>query len=186
MKYDANVFSYQYKIVSNFIQHLAYQRAMNEAYIGLSLRSEYWSATVNAHMTSATIYWCMVFGSDGANDTHWKNLGLGDIDALRDDFRTRVLKETGFTRDQWLKFLQEMCDFRNKFVAHREIGVSAPVPYFDKALLIAYAYDQWVRDLIAPDVLDGPLLKDEFARWRDEATLLAVPAMMEAAERENA
>lgn len=53
-------------------------------------------------------------------------------------------------------------DFRNEYVAHRELNYKKPVPYFDPALEVAYVYDGWIRDIISPDVFEEPPL-NEFA-----------------------
>jgi hypothetical protein len=62
--------------------------------------------------------------------------------------------------------------FRDKFVAHRELDFFEPVPNFDTALAVAYYYDKWVREIIAPATLAEPPLKlfamsqrDLVARW---------------------
>lgn len=84
----------------------------------------------------------------------------------------------GFSRADWNRYHKAMCDFRNKFVAHYEPGFSPPVPDFDPALRIAYAYDKWIRDLIRPDVYTGPRLKQEFKNWRRQVEPLAERAMV--------
>lgn len=70
-----------------------------------------------------------------------------------------------------------MCDFRNKYVAHYEMDFSQPVPDFDIALRIAYAYDKWIRDIIHPDVYGRPKLKEEFENRFQRAELLIEKAM---------
>lgn len=60
-----------------------------------------------------------------------------------------------------------MTDFRNKYAAHRE-PYTKPVPNFDIALNVVYYYDEWVRQVISPDVLDGPPLKAVTADLEDE------------------
>jgi hypothetical protein len=42
---------------------------------------------------------------------------------------------------------------------------SPGVPNFDKALQIAFAYDEWVRALIKPDFIDDAPLENLYNRW---------------------
>jgi hypothetical protein len=44
--------------------------------------------------------------------------------------------------------------FRNKYVAHHELGYSQPVPELDRALQVAFYYDDWIREVIFPDIFD--------------------------------
>lgn len=83
-----------------------------------------------------------------------------------------------YSKKEWDRYHKAMCDFRNKYVAHHEQGFSQPVPDFDTALQIAYAYDEWIRELIRPDVYTGPRLREEFEAWRRQATPLAEKAMI--------
>ena len=48
MKYDADIFAYQFPIVGRFVQHLAYYRAARLVYDKLNLKSPFWCATINA------------------------------------------------------------------------------------------------------------------------------------------
>ena len=178
MKYDADMFTHQLPIVACFAQHLAYYRAAKPCYDKLNLKSPFWCATIDAHLMVAAIQWCKVFGSDGCNNsTHWKKTPTADVGAVQDSFRKTVLSEISFCRSEWDQYHKAMCDFRNKFVAHHELTFSEPVPDFDIALRIAYAYDHWMRELIRPDVYAGPRLKDEFENWCRQAEPLVEKAM---------
>ncbi len=177
MKYDADMFAHQFPNVAQFVQQLAYYRAAKPVYDKLNLKSPFWCATIDAHLMIATIKWCNVFGADGCNSTHWKKIASIDIDATNDLFRKQVLSEVGFSRSEWTRYHKAMCDFRNKYVAHYDMNCLPPPPDFNIALRIAYAYDQWIRDLIHPDVYEGPKLKEEFENWFRRAGLLIEKAM---------
>ena len=77
-------------------------------------------------------------------------------------------------REQWETYHKEMLDFRNKVVAHLDISerYNAPVPCFDPALQVAYAYDEWVREVIRPEPFLLPMLSARYEQWR--ATALSV------------
>jgi hypothetical protein len=100
-----------------------------------------------------------VFGSH-ENPTHWKHLPVRKEDAneLRESFTEAVKAETGFTREQWVKYWQEIVTFRNKYVGYRD-DFKNPVPFFDKALEVAYAYDGWIREIF-PGIWEEPPLKE--------------------------
>ena len=52
-----------------------------------------------------------------------------------------------------------MKGFRDRYVAHRDKDFNEPVPDFTIAIQVAFIYDEWIREVIAPDVFDEPLLK---------------------------
>ena len=88
-----------------------------------------------------------------------------------------VLSGLDFSKKEWGRYHKAMCDFRNKYVAHHEQGFSQPVPDFEPALQIAYAYDDWIRELIQPDEYTGPRLQEEFDTWHRQATPISEKAM---------
>lgn len=147
-KYNEKVFVRQFPIVKWFIYHLICYRQVKSCED--DFKSTFWAFTGDAHLRAATIYWCMVFGSHTNNPTHWKNLvrDEGDLPELRAGFRKAVLSQTGFTDDQWDEYWQKIVDFRNRYVAHLDLGgFKDVVPLFDKAMDVAFAYDDWIRDL---------------------------------------
>ena len=115
--------------------------------------------TIDAHLLRATIDWCMVFGSDKSNPTHWKRLSITESKVLYQSFREGLFNATGLDRDTWQKYWESMTDFRNKYVAHRELEFASPVPNFDTALAVAYYYDNWVRRIISHDTFAEPTLE---------------------------
>lgn len=120
----------------------------------------FWAFTIDSHLSMACIYWCMVFGVEGSNPTHWKHLvRKQDQKKLRANFTKAVLARTGFTQDQWTEYWDEMVKFRNKYVVHRD-KFKGVVPHFDKALAVAYAYDTWVRTCF-PGIWDEPPFENQ-------------------------
>jgi len=177
MKYDSDTFCDQYPLAIYFVQHLAYYRASKAAFDDLGMKSAYWAATLSSYLMLAAIHWCKVFGSHGCNATHWKHVATADVDNLQDQFRARVLTVTGLSKTEWERYHRQMCDFRNKFIAHRDRKYKAPVPDFDVALGVVYAYDDWIRELIRPDYYDGPTLREKFDHWRTTSGPIAEQAM---------
>lgn len=156
--YDTDIFRKQYPLAKEFIYHLTYYRFLNEAYSANELKSVFWQYTINSHLLQATVKWCKIFGSNNCNDTHWKRLTTEPTNLQR-SFRDGLKKSLGINQGQWDIYWTELTDFRNKYIAHSEIGFIAPVPSFDMALNIVFFYDTWVREIIKPDYLAGGSLK---------------------------
>jgi hypothetical protein len=136
------------------VYYLVYYRALSKAYSDNQLQNEFWTLTIDAHLLQAVINWCMVFGSDGCNPTHWKKLSPDQSKTLRQNFCDGLFEQTGLNQHAWESYWREIIDFRNNYVAHRAIEFSNPVPHFDLALKVAYYYDNWVRTVISPDIFD--------------------------------
>lgn len=159
MTYRREVFVEQLPLVDHFVKHLIHHRSLKPWLSYAKVKSPFWGDTSNAHLLQACNYWCMVFGSDGANPTHWKQLSVGDSEALQESFRVGLYSSLRITATDWDAYWREIVLFRNSYVAHREPGHSQPVPMLDRALEVAFYYDDWIRKVISPDVLDEPPLR---------------------------
>ena len=96
------------------------------------------------------------FGAQESNPTHWKNLvRKADQERLRRSFSKAVLERTGFTEREWTDYWHKMVGFRDRYVVHRD-KYSEPVPHFNKALQVAYAYDEWIRTKCFPGIWEEP------------------------------
>lgn len=159
MQYNVDVFREQFPIVTRFVYHLIYYRELWSACHRFNVKCEFWIHTLDAHLLQALMDWCKVFGSDGCNDTHWKNLSVGESDELKRSFREGLSEETGLTLPQWRCYWNGVKGFRDKYAAHHELGYNKPVPDFTIALNVAHYYDGWIREVISPDILDEPPLE---------------------------
>lgn len=178
MRYQKEIFVEQYPLVGSFTKHLVCHRVIRSNLVNLRQVTSFWNDTSTAHLLQASISWCMLFGSDGQNETHWKKLDLGDGN-VEAHFRQRLLEALSLSQEQWKSYWEEMVDFRNNYSAHRALRFERPVPVFDLALEIAFFYDSWVRDVIQPDVLDEPPLKqlvDDFQKKVEEEVRCAMTA----------
>ena len=161
MKYDVEVFRNQYPIVEQFLRNFVCYRELCEAYLAVDLTSAFWTWTINAHICEATIQWCMVFGSDGNNPTHWKKLCVTEQqNDFEEAFRNGLYQSTDLTPETWPSYGEQMRNFRGQYVAHRELAIPVPVPDLDTARKVVFFYDKWIRDLILPEVTEKPLLED--------------------------
>ena len=175
MGYAFEVFRNQYPVVVFFVQHLAYNRGLKAAGDSPTACKAFWTATMDGHLKIATMAWCNVFGSRKEN-MHWAKTPTGDIvPQAQQDFRHRVLSKTGFTQEQWETYHKQMLDFRDKYVAHFDIlePFDGPVPLFDSALHVAYAYQEWIRELIRPALLNQPTLSSLYEQCKAEASIAA-------------
>jgi hypothetical protein len=77
------------------------------------------------------------------------------------------LAHTDFTSETWQAYHKSMLDFRNTYVAHLDILTPffQPVPDFDPAIQTAFAYQEWVRELTRPVLLNQPALSAQYAGW---------------------
>jgi hypothetical protein len=157
--YDQQVFIQQLPIAKRFTYHFVYYRALHKAYREKKLQSEFWSLTIDAPLLQAIICWCMVFGSGGCNPTHWKHLSPTNSDELQKSFRNGLFRDAELNEKSWSTYWKEITDFRNSYVAHRELNSSLPVPNLDTALKVALYYDYWIREVISPDTFDEPSLE---------------------------
>jgi hypothetical protein len=101
----------------------------------------------------------MVFGSHGCNPTHWKKLCNQDRENLENSFRKGLFEHIELTQEKWDEYWKDINNFRGGYAAHRELNYSKPVPEFKTAEAVAYYYDEWIRELINPDIFEEPPLK---------------------------
>jgi len=52
-----------------------------------------------------------------------------------------------------------MKNFRDVHVFHTELNKNYKIPKFDIAIEVAFYYDNWVREIISPDILKVMTLK---------------------------
>lgn len=185
MQYKPEIFREQFPLVKYFVCHLIYYRGLYHEYQKIELKSSFWTFTIDAHLIRAVILWCNVFGSEGCNPTHWKRLSEGNSVRLQESFRESLFKQTGFTPATWDTYWREMVDFRNEYVAHRELTYNKPVPNLDRALEVAYVYDGWIRDIISPDILEEPPLKESLAELQLSMKPLVTELLTRTKQYEN-
>lgn len=179
MEYNVDVFRKQFPIVKMFLYHLTCYRELHSIYQDLDLKSEFWTYTIDAHILQAVILWCMVFGSNGCNPTHWKKLCGQELEDLQDSFRKGLFKNTKLTQETWNAYWNDMNEFRSRYAAHRELNYSKPVPVFKTAEEVAYFYDEWIRKVIEPDVFEEPPLKESVLRMQKEIRPFAMHYLSE-------
>ena len=167
MDCNQQVFLRQYPAVVFFVRHLACFRGLKAAWDRVTDHIPFWAWTTDGHLKLATIAWCNVFGTDN-EAIHWKKTPAGPhAEQARQDFRARLLSRTGRTPEQWSRYHKDMLNFRNTYVAHyADTAYTDPVPNFDPALEVAYAYDGWVRALTQPAIWEQPPLSSVYEQWR--------------------
>jgi hypothetical protein len=156
MKINETLWSdYQYQVLVSFIHHLAYNRALSKTYNLSKIKSEFWTKTIDAHLIRAVLDWCMVFGTD-SNEIHWKKVVVDK--QYQSDFQSYLRRSLSLTEAQMKEYWVGMTTFRNNYVAHRPVLPAFPtVPFFDKALKIAFMYDEWFRRNVNASFADATL-----------------------------
>ncbi len=124
MNFEHKVFANQFPIVQTFVYHLIYYRVLLKGYEERQLQDEFWTQTIDAHLLRAVINWCMVFGSDKSEPTHWKQLSITDSKALYKSFREGLFVATDLNQHTWQQYWKSVVDFRNKYAVHRELEFS--------------------------------------------------------------
>jgi hypothetical protein len=162
MKLEEDLWSqHQYQVLVSFVHHLAYYRVLRRFYVDLKQDSEFWTRTINAHLLRAVIDWCMVFGTD-SNQIHWKRVAADEN--AQQDFRRFVLDVASLTQDELDTYWSKMTIFRNDFAAHKIVASNYPAaPDMDTALVVATAYDDWLRQAVNA-AFDEPSLQGRYDR----------------------
>ena len=108
------------------------------------LRDAFWTLTIDAHLLRAAINWCMVFGSDKHEPTHWKMLAIANLGKLKKASTMGFLKRPVLMKRAGRNIRTKVTYFRNKFAVHRELAPETePLPNFDGALQVAFYFDRW-------------------------------------------
>jgi hypothetical protein len=142
----------------SFIDSVALSRAIR----GLEEHAYSFTVAQIAAFDTAAISWCILFGSDNAEQQrlHWKNMFAPD------PFREGLLHSVGMTLDDWTAYRQGVVDYRNELAVHRDLDPTTRFhPNFDKALLAADFYHQRLCDKIAAQTglqTDGGALIEQY------------------------
>ena len=164
MEYCEEVLKKQYPILHDYIYHyIAYKELISV--IEQLKGDEFWIRTTDAHIKTAIISWCMVFGSD-SNETHWKKLIINEREIKCKDFRNNILKECNLNSNGWDSYWKELKNYRNDFVAHRKLEFDQPTPFLDISYKVATLFDLWVRKNIYPDNLNFPTLEEQSEKYK--------------------
>lgn len=184
--YRTDVFSEQLPLVYSFTRHVLYYRILNDELKKMASPTPFWVDTANAHILQAFIQWCMVFGSTASNKIHWHALAVENQDDLRKAFRDGLCAHLKITATEWGKYWKEMIEFRNQYVAHRDFDIKRPVPMLDRALEVAFYFDSWVRELIAPDIIEGKTVRELFESEKAVVASTIINALKNSLAEQNA
>lgn len=179
MEYNEEIFCTQYPLITQFMRHAIYRSELYYQYNIFEIKSEFWTATIDSHYLQAIIYWCMVFGADGCNPTHWKNLSNTASEELMDSFRNGLYKNTSLDEKSFQAFWKGINDFRGGYVAHREIDFKGKSPIIQVAQEVAFFYDDWIRQVIYPASLRAKPLREKAELLKNQARKIATHYMTE-------
>jgi hypothetical protein len=164
--------SFARETLRSFMDSVALSRAIQ------SLKEHPYSFTVaqRAAFDTAVISWCILFGSDNAEQQqiHWKS--MFEVDS----FRGGLLKAVGMSLEDWRTYRQTVVDYRNELAAHRDLDPKTRFhPNFDTALLAADFYHERLREKVAAEAslkTEGGTLMEQFKDRLDVFTKQMVVA----------
>jgi hypothetical protein len=83
-----------------------------------------------------------------------------------------ILDRTGFTIEKWEAYHTRMIEARGKHFTHLDLSkpITGKVPSFKPALEVAYAYEEWIKELMRPALTSPCTLSREYEMWKAEAT----------------
>lgn len=150
--------SFARETLRSFIDSVALSRAIQQ------FEKHAYSLTVAQRATFdvAVISWCILFGSDNAEQQqiHWKT--MFDVAPFRDG----LLKALGMSLEEWRAYRQPLVDYRNELAAHRDLNPKTRFhPNFDAALVAADFYHERLREKVAAATgreTDGGSLMEQF------------------------
>lgn len=143
---------HQYSVLVSYVRHLSYRKVLSNVLVEMKSKNEFWVQTTDAHLFRSVIDWCMIFGANNSA-IHWKRVVNGSAD--QEDLRQHLLRKSDQEANEWDSYWKSMISFRNGYAAHRAGADQYPtVPFMDKSLQVAVAYDNWIRTRLNTLVLD--------------------------------
>ncbi|MCD1235135.1 hypothetical protein [Vibrio cholerae] len=85
--------------------------------VEIEYRNHFWAATSNNFIFCSILRWCSVFGVRN-EDTHWQNAFSNDIESTKKE----ILGAVNLTESEWQSAHGIIKDYRDKLIAHADIG----------------------------------------------------------------
>lgn len=142
--YNEELIGKVYYSMKHFLFHSEAFRTINKRIDCLLGDREFWVYTNDAHLKSAVMIWCKLFGIK-KEETHWQRLFSNKICDAQTLRFYELLEEKGISREQFEQFSNDMRTFRNKYVAHQN-DYNKPVPILDIAYEAVFALDKLIRE----------------------------------------
>lgn len=124
----------------NIIENVLVRLIKCERYFELCTGHEgkFWSIIQNSLGESACLFWCHIFGNR-EDSVHYSQFFKNETRAgfTIKEVKSRMLKAINLDEDEYFKFWEVAKDCRDKFVSHKELGVSVAFPEIDKCRLQA-------------------------------------------------
>lgn len=167
MEYNIVIFKRLYPVLQDFLYHYINYKEMIKVIDELPGEKEFWVRSCDANLKIAVTSWCMIFGAEKSNPTHWKRVCEQDKEDNIKEFRKYILNKGNLNKYQWDKHWNQIVSFRNRFIVHRELDFNDSVPYLETAKKVAIWFDLWIREKIKPDYLDFETLERLSIRYAD-------------------
>jgi len=98
-----------------------------------------------------------LFGTDD-NELHWKKASKSDGFIGR--VRSLITSVFNGNFESWKNYREEMCNFRNTYSAHRNVGAYKPVPLLDEGFDVAASYFDFLVEEFGPWSGHQPFLSE--------------------------
>lgn len=126
-------FSDQQRVLRDQIEVVCYRFLHAESFFRIVTGRDqtYWVFSQNCFGETACLLWCHLFNSRNNDPVHyWKLFGENQLAPLSETFRyeavkQRLLSAAGFDNESYAIYRQQVVDFRNKYVSHREYEVGS-------------------------------------------------------------
>ncbi|AEG13648.1 hypothetical protein Sbal175_4439 (plasmid) [Shewanella baltica BA175] len=113
------------------------------------LFNSYWAQTRNNSVFVSILRWCQIFGAH-KESTHWKN-----IQSLsQSTVRSNLCGACGISEDDWMQYHKIALSFRNKLVAHVDIGEVLRNPAKTHYLKVYHESAKALRNILISLLLD--------------------------------
>ena len=154
----------------HFARNLAYYRAGWDGKV-LRKNTEFWKTMNGNCIDFCVLEWCKLHG-EPKGEHHWSQV-VSDVKG----FETNLYASVGVDADGFEQYRLKVRDYRDKFVAHLDLNLTAYLPHLDPAWASVRFYHAYVVGKEAPpEVFKGlPLDIDEYEA-KHSAEALAVYA----------
>lgn len=174
MKFDKADIAFARHTLVAIVRAVALKRAVEAA--KPTRTATFWHVINGGLFDTAIVDWCILFGSDNAQQQalHWKNM------FEEDQFRAALLGALPVSEAEWRDYRESLKTYRDQNAAHRDLNPSTEFyPNMDLALEAAFFYFDQLRERVAalnPDQAKLSL-RDEYRRSFETFSELARAAV---------
>jgi hypothetical protein len=166
-------------LCTHFVRNLAYYRGARESPSGwrdrpLSPDARFWRTMANNCIDLCVLEFCKLFAD--RNGRHcWRKV-VSPAKAY--PFEADMLRHVGMSTSEWDAYLEQMRNYRDKFVAHLDNDIKMQIPHLDPAkLAVEFYHSHVVKHEAQQGMLNGlvdNVAIDMTAAYEQEKTMAAL------------